>query len=95
MSDSERSNELCRHSANGAGEAQPVVEVGEGFRQMQHDASYGAFDRRAEFEQPFQQYPYLGAGTLATASTDAQLLHQHVIGRGQQDAQLVRSISRP
>src|SRR5207245_300151 len=80
--------------AEGSGDAPPLRAIGEGARQMQHDATHRALDSRAEFEQTFSQGADLSTCTLAVAGHQAQLLHQHVSGGGQQHPQLVGEEAR-
>src|SRR5882762_775555 len=82
----------CLLRGNGADrtrDPQPISAVGKRDRQMQHDTAHRALDPDTEFEQPLAQRAHLGACTLATASTQAKLLHQHVGCGGEQHSQLV------
>jgi hypothetical protein len=58
-------------------------------RQVQHDTTSRALDPYAEFQQPLAKGTHLGASTVARAGAKTQLLHQHVSGGRQQNAELI------
>ncbi len=56
---------------------------------MQDHATHRNQHPGAQFQQPFAQGPDLSAGTVGARGPQAQLLHQHVSGGGQQHPELV------
>jgi hypothetical protein len=57
--------------------------------QVHDQAANRAHDASAQLQQAFPQRPNLSSRTAGVRGVQAQLLHQHVGGGGQQDAELV------
>ena len=75
-------SECQRHSAEGG-------QKRERRRQVHDYAAQQDQHTRAQFQQPFAQRPDLSPRAVGTRSSQAQLLHQHVGGGGQQHAELI------
>ena len=58
-------------------------------RQMQDHAAHRDHHTCAQLQQPFAERPDLSASAVGVCGAQAQLLHQHVSGGGQQHAELV------
>ena len=56
---------------------------------MDDDTPYGAFEPRAELEQPFTKRGELSASTRGTRRTKPQLLHQYIGRRSEHHPQLI------
>ena len=81
---------LSRGGFEGECDAAPGVEEGCGAREVQYDAADGADDVDAQLQEPVAEPRHLGAGARGACGAPAKLLHEHVGGGGQQDAELVR-----
>jgi hypothetical protein len=80
---------LGRDSPNRTSNTQPLVEIGERIREMQHDAARGGFDPDSEFEKPLAQRADLRSGELSNSGAQAQFLPQYIGSSSEQHAQLV------
>src|SRR5579864_5523833 len=74
---------LRRDGANRTSDTQPLVEVRERIRKMQHNAARGGFDPNTEFEKPLAQRVNLRIRKLSNSGAQAQLLPQYVGSRSE------------
>jgi hypothetical protein len=56
---------------NRTSNTQPLVEVGKGIREMQHDTAHGRLDPDSEFEKPLAQGADLRGSELTNPGTQA------------------------
>ena len=71
------------------GDLAPGVEIRRGGRQVQDDPPDGDDHLHAEFEQPLTEPGHLGTGTRGARGPQAEFLHEHVRGGGEEHAQLI------